>query len=71
MVTTAQTMRPAVLARDLGEEVSVDPHHGATPWAFEAVVEQFAPMAYNIALRILRHPADAEDAVQDAFVSAY
>ncbi len=39
--------------------------------AFDAVVEQFAPMAYNVALRILQNPADAEDAVQDAFVSAY
>ena len=42
-----------------------------TDEAFDAVVEQFAPMAYNVALRILRNPADAEDAVQDAFVSAY
>ncbi len=28
-------------------------------------------MAYNIALRMLHNPADAEDAVQEAFISAY
>ncbi len=39
--------------------------------AFNDLVEGHSQMAYNIALRMLRNPADAEDAVQEAFISAY
>lgn len=39
--------------------------------SFNALVEQYSDKAYNIALRILRNPQDAEDAVQEAFISAY
>ena len=38
---------------------------------FNEVVEAHSSMAYNIALRMLRNTADAEDAVQEAFISAY
>ncbi len=38
---------------------------------FSEMVEAYSSMAYNIALRILRNTADAEDAVQEAFISAY
>ena len=38
---------------------------------FTEIVEAYSSMAYNIALRMLRNPADAEDAVQEAFISAY
>ena len=38
---------------------------------FNEMVEAYSGMAYNIALRMLRNPADAEDAVQEAFISAY
>jgi RNA polymerase sigma-70 factor (ECF subfamily) len=38
---------------------------------FSAVVEQYTDYAYNIAHRMLGNPADADDAVQDAFISAY
>ena len=38
---------------------------------FCEIVEGYSDMVYNIALRILRKPADAEDAVQGAFLSAY
>ena len=38
---------------------------------FSAIVEQYTDYAYNIAYRMLANPADAEDAVQDAFISAY
>ena len=38
---------------------------------FCAVVEGYSDMAYGIAFRILRNHADAEDAVQEAFLSAY
>ena len=38
---------------------------------FSVVVEKYSDMAYNIALRMLRNPSDAEDAVQEAFLAAY
>ena len=38
---------------------------------FSAIVEQYTDYAYNIAHRMLANPADADDAVQDAFISAY
>ena len=38
---------------------------------FNGMVEAYSSMAYNIALRMLRNTADAEDAVQEAFISAY
>ena len=39
--------------------------------AFSEIVEDFSGPAYRIAIRILRDPTDAEDAVQEAFLSAY
>jgi RNA polymerase sigma-70 factor (ECF subfamily) len=48
------------------------PEHG--PLArieFEQVVAEYADRLYSIALRITASPPDAEDAVQEAFLSAY
>ena len=39
--------------------------------AFRDIVERHSTFAYNVAFRMLRNEADAEDAVQDAFISAY
>jgi len=39
--------------------------------AFSQVVEEYADFVYNVAYRILRNVEDAEDAVQEAFISAY
>ena len=39
--------------------------------SFTDVVEQYWDLAFNVALRMLHNPADAEDAVQEAFISAY
>ena len=38
---------------------------------FSAIVEQYTGFAYNIAYRMVNNPADAEDVVQEAFLSAY
>ena len=38
---------------------------------FSQIVEQYTDYAYNIAYRMLNNPADADDVVQDAFLSAY
>ena len=39
--------------------------------AFNLLVEQYQRMVYNLALRMLGNAEAAEDATQDAFVSAY
>ena len=39
--------------------------------AFNAIVERYQRPAYNLAFRMLRDSAAAEDAVQEAFFSAY
>tara|TARA_B100000315_G_scaffold121629_1_gene111463 strand:+ start:3290 stop:3898 length:609 start_codon:yes stop_codon:yes gene_type:complete len=39
--------------------------------AFSRVVEEYADFAYNVAYRMLHNVEDAEDAVQEAFISAY
>ena len=45
---------------------------GVTPEkTFSDLVEQYSSMAYNISLRMLRNPEDAEDAVQEAFLLAH
>ena len=38
---------------------------------FSSIVEQYTDYAYNIAYRMLNNSADADDVVQDAFLSAY
>ena len=43
----------------------------STEEEFCDMVETYSDSAYNIALRMLRNTADAEDAVQEAFISAY
>jgi len=37
---------------------------------FEGVISSYSPVLFRVALRRLRNVEDAEDAVQDAFVSA-
>ena len=39
--------------------------------AFSSMLEEHSDFAYNVALRMLHKPEDAEDAVQEAFISAY
>ena len=38
---------------------------------FESIVENYSSFVYNVAFRILGNHADSEDAVQEAFISAY
>ena len=38
---------------------------------FEADAMQYAPQLYSAALRMTRHPADAEDVLQETFLKAY
>jgi RNA polymerase sigma-70 factor (ECF subfamily) len=38
--------------------------------AVRQLVDSYGPRFYSVALRILRHPQDAEDAVQETFITA-
>ena len=38
---------------------------------FDTIVEKYADFVYNVALRMMGKPEDAEDVSQDAFLSAY
>ena len=38
---------------------------------FESIVEKYSDFVYNLTYRVLGNHADAEDAAQDAFLSAY
>ena len=38
---------------------------------FESIVENYSDFVYNLTYRVLGNNADAEDAAQDAFLSAY
>ena len=46
------------------EESSVKP-------GFDTIVEEHSDFVYNLALRMMGSPEDAEDVAQDAFISAY
>src|SRR5919199_6014566 len=39
--------------------------------AYRLIVDRYKDAGYRLALQILRHPADAEDALQEAFAKAY
>lgn len=39
--------------------------------AFSFIVEKYKNMAYTIALKMIRDPAEAEDATQESFIKAY
>lgn len=38
---------------------------------FTEIVEQYSDLAYSVAFRMLRNADDAEDAVQEAYISAF
>ena len=39
--------------------------------AYREIVERYKDAGYRLALQIMRHPADAEDVLQEAFAKAY
>jgi RNA polymerase sigma-70 factor, ECF subfamily len=39
--------------------------------AYSEIVNRYKAAAYRLAIQILRHPSDAEDALQEAFTKAY
>ncbi len=43
-------------------------HHA---WACEMLIEQYSDMVYNISFRILQNEQEAEDAMQETFITVY
>ena len=41
------------------------------PEAYEQLIEQYAETVYRVAYRLLQNPQDAEDAMQEAFLTVY
>jgi len=74
-MTIAQMPRPIVSHTTPSEEdVMASSQQGVfrtTEEEFRDIVERYSDSAYHIALRMLHNSADAEDAVQEAFISAY
>ena len=54
-----------------GEQELVARIQGGDRDAFDELARRYARRAFGIAYRILRHPQDAEDLVQDAFIAAF
>ncbi|HEX8918498.1 MAG TPA: RNA polymerase sigma factor [Chloroflexota bacterium] len=52
--------------RDLLERAKASDHS-----AYSVIVDRYKDAAYRLSLSILRHPSDAEDALQEAFTKAY
>ena len=74
-MTVAQMPRPVVSHATPSDE---DVMASYQQWVFKTTEEEFretserySDSAYRIALRMLRNAADAQDAVQEAFLSAY
>jgi RNA polymerase sigma-70 factor (ECF subfamily) len=53
------------------EAILIAAARGGDHAAYAEIVQRYQAAVYRLALRILRRPADAEDAAQEAFVSAY
>lgn len=53
------------------KEIDLDALRAGDKTAFAMVVELYADRLYNLALKLLAHPQEAEDAVQETFLSAF
>ena len=72
MVQVPFTPRNAIpFPLDLSDERLVARALDGDKAAFTALVERYRPPVQALAKRMLRHPADAEDAAQETFVRAY
>ncbi len=72
-MSMAQLTVPADYSLASGEVLSQLGQSASTSLeaAFTELVEQYSSLAFNVALRMLHDPTDAEDAAQEAFISAY
>ena len=70
LVTTPQDADPRSRT-DAQEQTWVSQAQQGDLLAFNAIVERYQQVSYNLALRMLRDPSLAEDVTQEGFFSAY
>lgn len=56
---------------ELTDEELIRRARGADHAAYTEIVDRYKGTGYRLALQLLRQPADAEDALQEAFIKAY
>ena len=56
---------------DLSDQILVDKVKNGEYQAFESLVTRYESKVYRLAIRMLRHPQDAEDALQETFLQVY
>ncbi|MGH2448397.1 MAG: hypothetical protein ACRDFS_07320, partial [Chloroflexota bacterium] len=56
---------------DLSDEQLIERARQADHAAYTVLIDRYKEAGYRGALAILRHPSDAEDALQEAFIKAY
>ena len=71
LCSIAPSAIPLVPWGPTGVAARLDNDRTAMENAFSQVVEDYADFAYNVAYHMLHNVEDAEDAVQEAFISAY
>jgi len=67
----ARTREPVTAAANLSDEALLSAVARSDEAALAELYDRFGRMAYGLALRVLRDPALAEDAVQDAFLNVW
>ena len=67
----ARTREPVTAAANLSDEALLGAVARSDEAALAELYDRFGRMAYGLALRVLRDPALAEDAVQDAFLNVW
>lgn len=56
---------------DLSDEELIARARSADHVAYRELVNRYKLAGYRVALQILRHPSDSEDALQESFIKAY
>lgn len=63
-------VRAVTIGREVTDAELVERAHRGNSWAEEMLYRRYAPQLLSVCTRLLRHSADAEDVVHDAFVDA-
>ena len=56
---------------DLSDQALIDKVNGGDYQAFESLVTRYESKVYRLAVRMLRNPQDAEDALQETFIQVF